>query len=174
MLEFDCTSSTGRTDPGLLSEISRLRLKVWRATGFEMRISPDATEWTDEADESAVHFCLHLQGGLVASARVHIYSSLTEVPQATWFTELRLEPKQPVAFLSRLVVDPAYQRRGLGTRLEAERLNFVRDKGARGVLCDVPQYRIEPMRRAGWTLIKEPSAGLVFPEVLWGAMYKEL
>jgi N-acetylglutamate synthase-like GNAT family acetyltransferase len=86
---------------------------------------------------------------------------------------LSVEPKPPVASLSRLVVHPNYQHQGIGKHLDAARVVRAKELGAASVFGDVPPYRVKHMEQLGFKVIQPPKKGISLPDIQWTAVYLE-
>lgn len=165
----------GNERPDLLREIETLRVRVWRDTGFKMKAGHENdTHWGDHWDVEGKHFAVLFQGKVIAATRVTKHNSLADSPYPAWFENVTPEPSPPLLFISRLVVDLNFQRRGLSDILDQKCIELGRQLGAGAIICDVPEYRIEPLLRRGFTLTCEPKLGILFPEMRFSGMILRL
>ena len=93
----------------------------------------------------------------MASSRLGLYGSFEEIPDYDWYAELSDNLLFPVGYLSRIVVETDSQRQGLGSYLVNVRIAYAASQGARSVLTDVPEYRIDVLKKRGFQLAREPS-----------------
>lgn len=106
--------------------IFKLRAEVWRAIDSDLP-KEKRHYWKDEIDGSASHFIVKNDGIVIAAARLHIFSSLGQVPHFHVFVTSRNEISSPFGFLSRLVVDPNHRRMGIGHALDEIRLERAKE-----------------------------------------------
>ena len=173
--EYILETFSGRSNSLLLDEIARLRVRVWRATGFEM--SPDfpADSLHEALDGDSLHYAImDCDAGLVAASRLTICPSEDELPYPEWFRGLTERPKFPVAYIARLVVDPGHQGKGLGYYLDTVCIQAAKDLRASSVLCDIPDYRLDGLTRRGFRIVLPPTQGVVFPSVYFIGMLLDL
>lgn len=142
------------TDTETIAEIGRLRLRVWRAIGAEMGPTPDGGGgWVDEHDQHAIHFAVWHGGCLVAAARLCLHERLEDAPDYEHHKQVVTawpSLPAPIACFNRLVVDPAFQRRGLATALDKIRLVTAKELGAHSVFLTVPRYRVNAIIQLGF------------------------
>lgn len=167
---LDTVSFYGNDNIGYLNQIGLLRLQVWQNTGFAMSTQIDPNGWFDAIDERSMHFAILKNKKVIASSRLTTYQTIQETSYPEWFTGLAKNPSPPIAFISRLVVDPEFQGQGLGDNLDARCIALARQQDAGSVLCDVPEYRISALQRRGFELINQPKFGITFPTVKWAVM----
>lgn len=139
------------SDASLLHAIGRLRARAWQT---EASFSGNADLWLDEYDPAAIHFAFLADGEPIAAARLTVHASVRDVPRADIqdhaFPD---EPPLPVAYLSRLVVDPAHRHQGLGTRLDEARITRARELGCGSVIArPVDDRRVRQLERLGFTI----------------------
>lgn len=153
------------------SAVSDLRYLTWRHRTDKV-IRPKES-WIEPLDESARHFLVYNNLNLVTAARLHIFDDWKKIGDAEWFDQLTVDPKPPVAYLSRLVVSPKYQHQGIGKYLDSLRIERARELGARSVFGDVPPYRVKHMEGLGFHVVQAPKKGITLPEIEWTAVYME-
>jgi GNAT superfamily N-acetyltransferase len=139
-------------DRDLLARIGRLRARAWRT---EAAFSGNADDWLDEYDATASHFAFMADGEPVAAARLTVHPSVRDIPRADIQNHaFPAEPPLPVAYLSRLVVDPAHRRKGLGARLDEARLTRARELGCGSVVSrPVDPRRVAQLERLGFAVV---------------------
>ena len=165
---------SGQQKFDLLREIEALRVRVWRASDFPMKAGHEQdTHWGDDWDKTCTHFAILNGGKVIAATRVTTHGSIADTPYPDWFDQIRPEPSPPLLYISRLVVDTDFQRQGLSDFLDARSIELGRELNAGAVLCDVPEYRVAPLLRRGFTLTSEPKLGVLFPTMRFsGMMYR--
>ena len=89
-------------------------------------------------------------GNLVASARSCVHHEQSDVPDAYYYTALKL-PKS-VASINRLVVDRAWRNLGIARALDLVRLEAAKDSGAECVVCATSGPRITALGKLGFCL----------------------
>lgn len=170
---MDFYSTFGHWDVTLLEQIITLRHLVWTAAGIPMKnVGRDA--WTDDQDLYGMHVGIGSQGQLVAATRLGVFANWEEIPGSWWFNNLTEPVPGPVLTISRLVVSPTIQKQGLGRTLDTLAIETARMLGCKSVFCDVPPYRVEPLKRMGFRQIREPKVSRNFPTLTWTAMLYSL
>lgn len=165
----------GHEEPNSLKQLEALRVVVWRAEGFPIRPeNENDTHWGDKWDAESHHFVILADGMQIAATRVSTHDSIFNLPYPEWFSDLRPEPQPPLLYVSRLVVHPEFQRRGLGDFLDAQSISLGRSLNAGAIFCDVPEYRINYLRERGFELTSEPKLGVVFPTMRFSGMVLRL
>jgi predicted GNAT family N-acyltransferase len=174
-VEMTMESFVGREVPEVLREIESLRVRVWRDTGFTIKPGHEQdTHWGDDWDAECTHFAVRKNGTLIAATRVSTHHSIESTPYPEWFPNLSPEPHPPLLYISRLVVDQTFKRQKLGDLLDLKCIQLGRYLGAGAILCDVPEYRIEPLQRRGFILTCEPKLGVLFPTMRFSGMILRL
>lgn len=134
----------------VLQEIGRLRVEVWR-TELLPGFFPDGV-WLEPHDSTGLHWFARDAGRIVAAARLNITQRVEDaVDGKAWCAAGRSIPG-PVANLSRLVVLPSFERRGLGLRLILARLEKARELGAATCIVCASGKPLERLLQLGFTL----------------------
>lgn len=161
----------GTEQPSLLSQIETLRVAVWKATDFVIKPElAQETHWGDEWDVICTHWAILKDDEVIGATRASIHPSVSESPYPEWFQNLPALSNQPVVYSSRLIIDPRFQRQGLGDYLDKKCVEFARAAKASAILIDVPEYRIEPLLKRGFELTSEPIQGILFPTMRFTGM----
>jgi GNAT superfamily N-acetyltransferase len=146
----------------LLREIAQLRVVTWAAVGAAIP-GAKAAGGAEPLDQRAEHFVCFEENVLVAAVRLSIHHAFGSAPIPS---ELRGEVPEPFVFLSRLVVHPERQRRGLGRELVASVTDEAESLGLPSVVAFSVVPAIGKMLRArGFT----PA---VVADIPWGAQRK--
>lgn len=153
------------------SEVSILRFSTWKDR--TSTIKPSTPDWRESMDDWGWHFLIHQGNRLVGAARLHVYDEWSSSKSAEYFDGLNVSPKNPVGYLSRLVVDPNSQGLGIGTFLDKHRVLKAQELGAKSVICDVPSYRVPHMVKLGFKVCQSPKMGLALPDIEWTGLYLE-
>ena len=153
-----------------LDAVAELRSMAWA------NVSPSTSRsdcWKDTLDILGLHFLVMKDSELVAAARMHIFSDWNRF-RTDWFNGVTIQPTAPFAYLSCLVVHPNYQTKRLGTWLDQRRLERATSLGARSALCDVPDYRVEHMKRLGFAVVSRPQPSNRIQNVEFTIVYCQL
>lgn len=173
--EMILESFTGREKPSVLREIESLRVQVWRETKFAIKAGHEEdTHWGDEWDSKCTHFAIRKGQTLIAATRVSTHDSIASTPYPDWFPNITPELHPPLLYISRLIVDQAFKCQKLGDFLDLQCIELGRRLNAGAILCDVPEYRIEPLLRRGFALTCEPKLGVLFPTMRFSGMILRL
>ncbi|MEL6261358.1 MAG: GNAT family N-acetyltransferase [Cyanobacteria bacterium J06626_6] len=140
---------TLETTPLYLEAIAQLRASVWNQQ-LQTAVFSE-TKWSDAHDQHAFHWIvLNEQNNLIASARLCVHQSVSELPDSQEIEGLLPELPTPIAMMSRLVVEPSYQRLGIARRLDIRRLERAGQIGAKSLVLQVPGYRRTSVERLGF------------------------
>jgi len=135
--------------PYYLEAIAELRVKVWNQQINQTALTERT--WSDNHDSHAFHWIvLNEQNQLIASARLCIHNAVSELPDLEEIEKLVQKAPVPVAMMSRLVVDPLYQRRGIARKLDSLRLEKAKQQKAKSVVLQVPDYRRKAVEELGF------------------------
>ncbi len=162
------------TDRATIAEIARFRVRVWRHSGIELGSGPEHEAWTDLHDQHATHFAIWDGARLVASARLCLHERIEDVPD---YERLRKVVHgwpvlpAPIACFNRLVVHPLFRRRGLAEALDRVRLSTAKAMGARSVFLTVPAYRVNAVKRLGFTVTCRAAAPHLAEDTRHGGDY---
>lgn len=154
--------------PSYMEQIARLRVDAWAPQVAVIRELLPAGLWVDPHDEHAHHVTAWLQGQLVGAARICHHERIAEV-----HPNLRFEPEGAIAYISRLVVDPALRELGLASRMDAQRAQLARHLRARWVVVCWSSLsgtsRLQHLLNQGFSAFSDTSDDFPFPreEVQW-------
>lgn len=140
------------SDTARLQQIGRLRSRAWQT---EASFTGNSDVWLDEYDASAMHFAFFDGEEPVAAARLTVHESVREIPHAEIQDHaFPSEPPLPVAYLSRLVVEPGYRKQGLGTRLDEVRIAKAIELGCGSIVArPVDDRRVRQLEALGFTIV---------------------
>ena len=114
-------------DVSLLECVGKLRVAAWAT---ELPSPPAQQSWLDDYDLVARHWAFLCDGLPVASGRMTVHSTLSEVPASEDFVGLFANQlPTPIASLNRVVVEPRYRGLGLGPTLVEVRLRAAEEMG---------------------------------------------
>jgi GNAT superfamily N-acetyltransferase len=108
----------------------RLRYTVWQSEGVAIQSSDESI--ADGHDEHATHWGVYDGNRLVASARLCLHDTLTEVPDARMFIGTAIP--SPAASMNRLVVLKSHRGQGIARPLDEARIEKAGELGARTVI----------------------------------------
>ncbi len=140
------------SDTARLQQIGRLRFRAWQT---EASFTGNSDVWLDEYDATAIHFTFFDGEEPVAAARLTVHGSVRDIPHAEIQDHaFPSEPPLPVAYLSRLVVDPGYRKQGLGTRLDEVRIEKAITLGCGSIVTrPVDDRRVRQLEALGFTIV---------------------
>jgi GNAT superfamily N-acetyltransferase len=152
--------------PERLDEMGVLRVLAWKD---EQGISQDffaKGSWIDSEDQVAHHWVITQGDRMVAAARLSIHSEYASVPHADLFdeSEVRQFGDGPYASFNRLVVAPEFRGLGFSAVLDLERINFARTSGARLVIAQPIETRIQPLEELGFKYLGKIKPLYQMPE----------
>lgn len=132
------------TDPAVLSEIYRLRVEVWRASGLNPPALTNNSEgiWTDDHDSHGTHWVIESGGSVLASARLCQHQHVADAPEGDYYLPLGIPEDGPFACMSRLVVHPSAGGRGFALALDKIRLERAASWNCRMIIV----YSSNPRR----------------------------
>ena len=135
-----------------LDDIAKLRVSVWNQQLKETAFTNQ--KWLDEHDEHAFHWIvLNTQNKIIASARLCIHDTVAALPDFEEIKDLIIDLPTPIAMMSRLVVDPAYQKLGIARKLDVARLESITQTAAKSVILQVPSYRRKAIEKLNFTCL---------------------
>jgi GNAT superfamily N-acetyltransferase len=158
----------------IVSEIQRLRYRVWKAEDVTLY---DETSGliADPHDDHALHWGVFDGERLVGAARLCIHDRQSDVPDAPLFTNLALPV--PVASMNRLVVLQEYRGFGIGRALDERRVEAARNMGACAIVVGPVDRDFRPaqLQGLGFTLLPGPPVPTLWsPGVRARACYRLL
>jgi hypothetical protein len=124
------------TDPAVIDEICRFRVRVWGETGrLAVHLFPNGC-WRDPLDDDCTHLAIVSGGELLAAARWSLHASLDQLPDSEQYARLGLDLDGPIALPERIVVSPHVPHLNLAWRL----LDALDDLSvAVGARCSIAQ-----------------------------------
>ncbi len=131
--------------------IGELRVRAW-ATEIPEVVAMKC--WLDEFDGGARHWAAFDGGKIIAGARMSIHSDIAEVPEAAVYTGFFHDPlPAPIASINRLVVDPSYRGKGLGTKLDLIRVDAAVSANCGCVIGETPsgERRVKQLESIGFS-----------------------
>lgn len=146
------------TDSVMLEKVGRLRVAAWAT---ELSSEPQVGSWLDDFDDVARHWAFLDGAEPIASARMTVHATLSDVPDPEDFLGLFAEPpSSPIASINRLVVHPKYRRYGLGSSLDNLRLRVAEEMGCRCVVVSTPSgdRRVAQLVSQGFRLLGSTGA----------------
>jgi|JI6StandDraft_1071083.scaffolds.fasta_scaffold335217_1 predicted GNAT family N-acyltransferase len=143
-----------KTIPPFLLEIARLRARAW---GRE-DAACESHRWIDEWDEEAHHHMVYRDGQLAAAMRFALHASADTFPHPELYGDLIADLPTPIAWFSRLVVDPAWRGQRLSSGLDLLAAIEPFDHGANSIVATggsvaSNKFRHDVMLKFGWTLL---------------------
>lgn len=138
----------GEERVAMLRQIEAFRLNVWRQLiGADAATARFATERFDYTGWHIVH---RSRGEIIATGRLLVVDELEQVPDLCSFAPYVKRMDFPIGFLNRLVVHPMHRRKGLGRRVNSQRLELSERLGVREVWVEVQDNRVGSMQRLGF------------------------
>ncbi|WP_462151934.1 GNAT family N-acetyltransferase [Pseudoalteromonas xiamenensis] len=151
-----------------LNDIGSLRASIWQDNQHSDRQKACQHVWLEEADKHAHLWAVTSEAGMIATARLCISNNLNHLPEQELYDGLELPA--PFATMGRLVVAPSWRGKGIASALIRERLNLCDDLGVKSLLLDCPEHRVPVMQRYGFSALKLPQAGILFPDTRFVVM----
>ena len=173
-LRLEFYENLATENPVLLKEMGKLRWRVWEKLGLDMSDSLDSEGWLDRLDSEAGHWIISDNDEQpVAVARFTWHEDVSTIG-AQYFYENVKDLVPPIAIIGRMVVDEKYRGQGLSKILDTLAIERARAKGASCIACDVPDWRIESLKKIGYHLAQEPALGRRSPSIRWALMVMPL
>lgn len=153
-----------RTIPPFLLEIARLRA---RACGQD-DTAYDPHLWIDEWDAVAHHHVTYRGGHVAAAMRFTLHASANTFPHHQLYGNLLAQLPPPIAWFSRLVVDPQSRGQRLSSSLDWLAANEPFNHGANSIVAtggsvDANSFRHKVMLKFGWTLLGTAAETIDLP-----------
>lgn len=116
--------------------------------------------WSDELEPlpSTTHWVVEDEGHLVAAARVLVLEILAACGQD--YGEFLLPMGRPYTFVSRLVILLPYRKRGLASRFDQTRMDFLRQAGVAFAIASPIPSRVQALKALGWSYLGEVAYSL--------------
>ncbi|AWB68724.1 hypothetical protein C2869_21020 [Saccharobesus litoralis] len=158
----------------LIESVGRFRFQQWRTANMNMSNTLKAQTWIEAQDELAWHWLSSVEGQVIASARLSIHNSLSDLPEGELYKGLDDLYPQKIASFNRLIVDEGYRGLGVAANLVQCRIEQAAYLGAKSIALDCPQHRVKAMQQVGFETVKAPQVGTKCPDIMWYPMRKLL
>lgn len=113
----------------------------------------------DPLDDRSVHLLVWSDDRLVGYSRLSIFLTQQALDQAPQEVPRLPPPFKPVAYLSRLVVDPLSRGQGVARLMDQVRIEIAQDSGANAiVVCAVGKIRCTSLEHSGFSTIADYPA----------------
>ena len=110
----------------------------------------------DPLDDRSVHLLVWSDERLVGYSRLSIFITEQALDLAPVEVPRLARPFRPVAYLSRLVVDPKTRGQGVARLMDQVRVEIAQDSGASAiVVCAVGKIRVDSLEHSGFTSIAQ-------------------
>lgn len=158
--------------PALQEELGKLRELAWRDAGYNL---PKST-WivNSDYDNDTIHFLVFLKNNLVGAARLTFHDSIDSLQDAEYYTPFIEHIPAPIASVTKVVVDPLYQGRGIGSFLHALCIEHAERASAACIACDVREEKTAIVKRLGYKQIGLTGIQDGWPDWDWAVMLKIL
>lgn len=138
--------------------VDQLILNVWN---YEAEVAQDVEVLArkgisviDPLDDRSVHLLVWSDDRLVGYSRLSIFLTQQALDMAPVEVPRLSRPFKPVAYLSRLVVDPKSRGQGVARLMDQVRIEIAQDSGASAiVVCAVGPIRVNSLSHSGFTSI---------------------
>jgi GNAT superfamily N-acetyltransferase len=154
--------------PTYADQIARLRVDSWAPQAPSIRsLLPDGV-WLDAHDEHATHVVVWHGDALIGAARVCRHEAITEL-----HPQLAFDHQGPFAYISRLVVAPAFREHGVAAKVDSARDAVARNLEARWIVVCWSSLsgppRLQRLLKQGFRLFSAVPDDFPFPseEVQW-------
>jgi GNAT superfamily N-acetyltransferase len=138
-------------DEATLLRIQDLRRRAWAANGEVPEFIARQDILNDEHDVHGLHWVILHEGRPIAAARLCIHDRVVATPDPEGLEGYEQLIEVPIACLSRLVVDPLFQRQGLPEVLRRERLKVASERCCRSVVAVAEEEAVmRPLERHGF------------------------
>jgi predicted GNAT family N-acyltransferase len=153
-----------KTIPLFLLEIARLRARAWGQDD----IVCDPDRWIDKWDGEASHHVIYRGGQLVAAVRFTFHETAAALPHSSLYGDLIVHLPPPIAWFSRLVVDPQSRGQRISSGLDWLAANEPFNHGANSIVAtggsvNANRFRHEVMLKFGWMLLGTASDTIHLP-----------
>jgi len=144
----DCLIFKGSDNVDMLREIETLRLNVWHRL-IDAKVA-SRRFGIDQCDYDGWHVVHRHAGNIIASGRLIVAVDQAHVPDLCSFGPYLEGADFPIGIMNRLVVHWEHSGKGLGRRLNVERLELAARQGAREVWVEVQSHRVPSMQGLGF------------------------
>ena len=121
------------TDPTILKQVYRLRVRAWAETEVAPEAFPSGM-WTDAYDPMARHWVAEDGDGIVGACRLTVHDTLSDVPCARFYRRIKAKTAPRYGVFSRLVVLQRARRQGVSKRLDHARLTAAVEFGCKTIV----------------------------------------
>lgn len=150
-------------EPWRLQEIYELRTFAWEnspgAADINSKRFPNG--YSDILDSRSIHFKASThEGKIVAAARLTLCESIRELPYQSMFKWSldKIPSTSPFLFYSRLVIHPAYRKRGLRQQFDEIRLRKQMDMDVSFGLVTINRKRQVQLAQYGFKFLADAFA----------------
>lgn len=149
-----------------LQDLAALRARAWGQSADPANLK----RWIDAWDADAHHHVIYRKGQMAAAFRFTIHATIDDLPDRSIYGDLIYDLPAPIAWFSRLVVDPDFRGAGLSSGLDWLAANEPFRHGARSILATggsvaANRFRHEVMLRHGWAFLGEALGTIDLPIV---------
>ena len=138
-------------DVSTLLQIQELRRRAWSANGELPDFIARQDILKDEHDIHGLHWSILLEGQPIAAARMCIHNEVDSSPDSEALAGYEDMIFAPLATLTRLVVHPDFQGRGLSSVLDQVRITEAELNHCSSIVSVTEtQPRIDKLRRLGF------------------------
>ncbi len=136
-------------------QIVNLREQVWcDEEGLDRTAARDVgLTIEDKLDTDALHFIVRNEGTIVASARLTLHESLSQVPAASVYRDLAIQAPPPIGALGRTVVTLPFRAYGLGALLDLARHRTAKRIECKTLLTYAHPSRVETLSLLGFKVL---------------------
>lgn len=161
--------------PDRIDEIGRLRFIAWQTEkGFNAAFFSSGY-WIDELDKVSFLWVITHHDKIIASARLSIHKEIGFIPWNDYIpTEARDKIIFPAASINRLVVHPAYRKKGLSHPLDKVRIEKAKEENAQCIIAEPVSKRHSVLKEIGFEDYGEFGSTPELPGVDLGFMIMHL
>lgn len=117
-----------------LERIARFRTDVWLLDGFLRHEQLTDGVFRIDGDEFCRHWIVEESDKIVGTGRLSLHESLTGLDVFEFWKDFERVIPMPFGYLSRLVVHPAFRKKGLAKVLDQTRIDAARNLGCKSIL----------------------------------------
>jgi GNAT superfamily N-acetyltransferase len=133
--ELDFEQPVIVNDSNILLQIQELRQRAWSANGEVPEFITRQNILKDDQDVRGLHWAVFFQGRPIAAARLNVSIDIAGSPDPEALDGYEQLIDTPVASMTRLVVHPAFRRRGLPAMLRKVRLEVAMQRGCKSIVA---------------------------------------